>query len=115
MPQPIERLFRSLSEHQYRDFEVGGRTADYPHIIELNEAFVIPLANSYGLDIAKLLEFATNFVVIDWLPRSRVPQRYNQSTLKFPGWYEMQEEMRGDHSTWFLSRSCPLLSSRGRE
>jgi hypothetical protein len=54
----------------------------HPRIIELNEAFVIPLASSDGLDITKLLEFATNFVVIDRLTRSGVPQRHNQNALE---------------------------------
>lgn len=39
----------------------------YPHIVEFNEAFVTPLTRGYRLDITELLEFATNFVVINEL------------------------------------------------
>lgn len=58
---------------------------DYPHIIEFDKTFIVPLAGANSLDITKLLEFSTNFVVIDRLTGCRVSQRYNQSTLKTLG------------------------------
>jgi hypothetical protein len=54
----------------------------HPHIVEFNQAFVTPLTTGDGLDITKLLEFTTNFVVIDGLTGSRIPQRDDQGTLK---------------------------------
>ena len=54
----------------------------HPHIVELNKAFVTPLTRGDRLDITKLLEFATNFIVIDGLTGSRIPQRDDQSALK---------------------------------
>jgi len=53
----------------------------HPHIVELNKTFVTPLARGDRLDVTKLLEFATNFIVIDELAGGGVPQRYDQSTL----------------------------------
>lgn len=41
----------------------------YPHIVELNKAFIAPLARGDRLDITKLLEFTTNFIIIDKLAR----------------------------------------------
>lgn len=49
----------------------------YPHIIEFDKAFIAPLTRSDRLDVAELLELATNFVVIDGLTRSGISQRYN--------------------------------------
>lgn len=46
---------------------------NYPRIIELNEAFITPFTSSDRLHIAKLLKFATNFIVIDRLTRSGIP------------------------------------------
>jgi hypothetical protein len=54
----------------------------YPHIVELDKAFITPLARGDGLDITELLEFATNFVIIDELTGSGISQRYNQSALE---------------------------------
>ena len=71
----------------------------HPHIVELDEAFITPFARDDRLDITKLLEFATNFVVINRLTRSRIPQGDDQSTLKSLVWYEMQEGMWASHST----------------
>jgi len=42
-------------------------TMAHPHIVKFNKAFVTPLTRGDGLDITKLLEFATNFIVIDGL------------------------------------------------
>ena len=71
----------------------------HPHIVEFNKAFIVPLTGGDRLDITKLLEFATNFVVIDGLTRSRIPQRDDQSTLEGLIEYEMQEGMRASNST----------------
>lgn len=46
----------------------------YLHIIEFDQAFIVPLARSNRLDVAKLLEFSTNFVVIDLQAGSRIFQ-----------------------------------------
>jgi len=54
----------------------------YPHIVEFNKTFIVPLAGGDRLDITKLLEFATNLVVIDGLTGSGVSQRYYQSALE---------------------------------
>lgn len=56
-------------------------TIAHPHIVEFNKTFITPLTRSDGLDITKLLEFATNFIVIDRLTGSRIPQGDNQSAL----------------------------------
>jgi hypothetical protein len=82
MSQPVKRLFGSLTGHQCHDFRAKGGAMNYPRIIELNEAFITPFTSSDGLDITKLLKFATDFIVIDRLTRSGVPQRYNQNALK---------------------------------
>jgi len=71
----------------------------YPHIVKFNEAFIAPFARDDRLDITKLLEFAANFVVINGLTRSGIPQGDNQSTLKSLVWYEMQEGMEASHPT----------------
>ena len=62
-------------------FQNRQKTRPYPHIVEFDKAFIVPLTRGNRLDIAKLLEFATNFVVIDGLARSRIPQRDDQGTL----------------------------------
>jgi hypothetical protein len=80
--QPIIRRFGSLSEHQHHDFRASGEAMDYPHIIELNKAFITPLTSGDSLDVTKLLEFATSFVVIDRLTGSGISQGYNQSALR---------------------------------
>jgi len=54
----------------------------HPHIVEFNKTFITPFTRGDGLDITKLLEFATNLVVIDGLTGSRIFQRDNQSALK---------------------------------
>jgi hypothetical protein len=61
----------------------------YPHIVEFNMAFITPLTSGDRLDITKLLEFVTNFVVIDGLTGSGISQRYNQSALGGLVWCEM--------------------------
>ena len=60
----------------------GRRVAPYAHIVEFDKTFIVPFTRGDRLDITKLLEFATNLVVIDGLTRSRIPQRYNQGTLE---------------------------------
>ena len=55
----------------------------YPHIVELNKTFITPLARGDRLDITKLLEFTTNFIIIDELARGGVSQRYDQSALGY--------------------------------
>lgn len=62
-------------------FRAGKGVIDYPHIIKFNKTFIAPLAGGDRLDITKLLEFSTNFVVIDRLTGSRISQRHNQSAL----------------------------------
>lgn len=61
---------------------VGRGGVDYPHVIEFDKTLITPLTSGDRLDITKLLEFSTNFVVIDRLTGSRVSQRYNQSALE---------------------------------
>ena len=58
----------------------------YSHIVEFNKAFITPLTRSDRLDVAKLLEFATNLIVIDGLTRGGISQRYNQSALGSRSW-----------------------------
>jgi len=47
-------------------------TTPYPHIVEFNKAFIAPLTRGDRLDITKLLEFATNFIVVDGLAGSGI-------------------------------------------
>jgi len=70
-------------------------TTAYPHVVELNKTFVAPLARGDSLDVAKLLEFATNFIVIDELAGGGVPQRYDQSTLGNSVGWNIKEDING--------------------
>jgi hypothetical protein len=70
-------------------FQSEQGTMSYPHIVEFDIAFIISLTRSDRLDITKLLELATNLVVIDGLAGSGISQRYNQSTLEILVGYEM--------------------------
>jgi hypothetical protein len=63
----------------------------HSHIVEFDQAFVTPFTTGDGLDITELLEFTTNFIVIDGLTGSRIPQRDYQGTLKSVAWCEIQE------------------------
>ena len=73
------------SSAAYRSVSVNTRSKQgpvaYPHIVELNKAFITPLARGDRLDITKLLKFTTSFIIIDELARGGVPQRYDQSAL----------------------------------